>query len=114
MQKTTLMETNLTREECEDRNAKHFAFRQPHTKQTTAKCPTCTRFCIDARAVQNATRRAALLALHQLGRIAVDDLPSLVPIESIHEPDVAARAFYAEQLDRLVAARELGATRLRR
>ena len=59
-------------------------------------------------------RGAALLALHQLGRIAVDDLPSLVPIESIHEPDVAARAFYAEQLDRLVAARELGATRLRR
>ena len=32
------METNLTRKECKDRNAKHFAFRQPHTKQTSAEC----------------------------------------------------------------------------
>jgi len=59
-------------------------------------------------------RGAALLALHQLGRVSADDLPSLVPIESIHEPDAARSAFYGEQLERLVAARELGAIRLRR
>lgn len=57
-------------------------------------------------------RGAALLALCQLGHIDVGDLPALVPIAATHEPDLSVSETFADMLRRMVAARELGTTRL--
>lgn len=59
-------------------------------------------------------RGAALLAFCQLGLIDLGDLPNLVPIEANHEPDPHVAAMFAEARERMVAAQELGATRLTR
>ncbi len=37
---------------------------------------------------------AAFLALAQLGRIAIDDIPTLLRVEQVHEPDDQAHALY--------------------
>jgi xylulokinase len=59
-------------------------------------------------------RGAALLAFWQLGLIAVGDLVGLVPIAATHTPDPTAASVFASAGERMVAARELGATRLAR
>jgi xylulokinase len=48
-------------------------------------------------------RGAALLALAQLGRIAVDDIPAMVRVERSHEPDAANHERHAADLEQLVA-----------
>lgn len=48
-------------------------------------------------------RGAAFLAFAALGEIGIDDVPSLVEVRAVHEPDAAARPAMADALARLRA-----------
>ena len=52
-------------------------------------------------------RGAALLAMHQLGILAIDDLPRLIPVAQTHEPSAGSEAVFAEAAGRMVAAQDL-------
>ena len=45
-------------------------------------------------------RGAALLALVQLGRLSLDDIPALLPVHRVHEPDAGLVVLYAELRER--------------
>jgi xylulokinase len=47
-------------------------------------------------------RGAALLAHAQLGHIAIDDIPALIDVAAVHEPDPQAHATYARLLEHFV------------
>ena len=47
-------------------------------------------------------RGAAFLALERLGRITLDDIPSLLRVERVHEPDPSTRAMYQRLKERFV------------
>ena len=47
-------------------------------------------------------RGAAFLALERLGRITLDDIPSLLRVERVHEPDPSTRAMYERLAERFV------------
>lgn len=68
---------------------------------------------VDQSRATNA-RGAALLAFCGLGVIDNEDLPRFVPIAETHEPEQGVATMFAEARERMVAARELGATRLAR
>ena len=52
-------------------------------------------------------RGAALLAMHQLGILAADDLPRVIPVVQTHQPNAGNAAVFAEAAERMVAARAL-------
>jgi xylulokinase len=59
-------------------------------------------------------RGAALLAFYELDQIGLGEIEYCVPIAATHHPDPSVAAMFAEAMQRMVAARDLGASRLTR
>jgi xylulokinase len=59
-------------------------------------------------------RGAALLALYELDLIGLGEIEYCVPVAATHFPDPSVAAMFAEARQRMEAARELGASRLKR
>jgi len=48
-----------------------------------------------------------MLALAALGEVSIDDVPAMLPVAGIHQPDAATVGLYAAGRRRLEAARPI-------